>query len=84
MVSWVATGVLTLLTLGSAFFYEFACAVGEYEEDNHTCDASTYPLIGFVLLALGVVLARRTERNEPRWLGFAASFALFVVGWNYA
>jgi hypothetical protein len=82
--SWAAAGALTLLTLGSAMLYGFACAVGEYEENNHTCDASRYPLIGFGALMLGLGVARLTKRREPRWLGYAAAFVLFVVGWNYA
>jgi cell division protein FtsW (lipid II flippase) len=81
---WAAAGALTLLTLGSAMLYEFACAVGEYEENNHTCDAAIYPLIGFGVLMLGLATARLTNRKEPRWLGYAAALILFVVGWNYA
>jgi hypothetical protein len=77
---WAPVVLAALLDLGSAALLELGCAVGEYEEDNRTCDASTYPLIGLGALVLGVGVARLVNHPAPRWLGIAASVVLAFVG----
>jgi hypothetical protein len=77
---WGPVVLAAMFDLAVAALAELGCAVGEYEEDNRTCDASTYPLIGVGVVVLGVVLARVASHPAPRWLGVAAAFALGVVG----
>lgn len=77
---WGPVVFAAVFDLAVAALAELGCAVGEYEEDNQTCDASTYPLIGFGALVLGVVLARVVRHPAPRWIGVLAAFALGLVG----
>ena len=77
---WGPVALAAVFDLAVAALAELGCAVGEYEEDNRTCDASTYPLIGVGALAVGVVLARLVGHPAPRWLGVIAAFTLGLVG----
>jgi hypothetical protein len=72
--------IAALFDLAVAALAELGCAVGEYEEDNRACDASTYPLIGVGALVLGVVLALAVRHPAPRWVGVIAAFVLGWVG----
>jgi hypothetical protein len=82
--AWIAAALLALITLGTAGLYELGCAAGEYEEHNHTCDASSYPMTGFFLLVAGLVVGRLTHREWVRWFGFGCAFGLALAGWMYA
>lgn len=77
---WAPVVVAGVFDLAVAALAELGCAVGEYEEDNRTCDASTYPLIGVGALVLGVVLALAVRHPAPRWVGVTAAFVLGWVG----
>jgi hypothetical protein len=77
---WAPVVLAGVFDLGVAALSELGCAVGEYEEDNRSCDASTYPLIGLGALVLGVILARVVRHPAPRWIGVIAAFALALVG----
>jgi hypothetical protein len=77
---WGPVVLAAVFDLAVAALAELGCAVGEYEEDNRSCDASTYPLIGVGALVFGVVLARVVRHPAPRWLGIIAAFALGLVG----
>lgn len=79
---WVATGALLLLNAGMIALFDFACAVGEYEEDNPTCDTPMLAIAGVAAVAAGVVAGRLSGRRSVHWLGLAAALVLAVMAWD--
>jgi hypothetical protein len=74
-VLWCAVGIM-LPPLG--------CAVGEYEEDNPSCDTPVLQFAGLGVLVAGVVAARVLGRPAPQWLGIAVSLVLVLIGLDNA
>ena len=80
VVRWIATIVALVVCAIAAILPPFGCAVGEYEEDNPSCDTPTLQFVAFGVLIAGVILARLTRRPAFQWAGIAASVVLALVG----
>ena len=80
IVRWGATVLAGLWCAIGVMLPPFACAVGEYEEDNPTCDTPVLQIVGAGVLVAGVLAALVLKRPAPQWLGIAVSFVLVLVG----
>ena len=60
----------------------FACAVGEYEEDNPSCDFPVLSLAGLGVVAVGAVAGRVTRRPAVQWGAVVIAFVLASLGWD--
>ena len=84
VVRWVATAVAAVICAIATILPPLGCAVGEYEEDNRSCDTPTLQFAAFGVLAAGIIVARLTRRPEAQWVGIAISVVLALVGLNDA
>ncbi|MEA2492817.1 MAG: hypothetical protein QOJ29_728 [Thermoleophilaceae bacterium] len=80
VIRWVVTGLATLWAAVGIMLPPFGCAIGEYEENNPSCDTPTLQIIGLGVLVAGVVAARVTRRPAAQWLGIAISSVLVLIG----
>ena len=80
IVRWSATAVAALICAIGALLPPFGCAVGEYEENNPSCDTPTLQLAGFGVLFAGIALARLTRRPAFQWAGMAVAIVMVLVG----
>jgi energy-coupling factor transporter transmembrane protein EcfT len=80
IVRWIATAIAFLICAIGVLLPPFACAVGEYEEDNRSCDTPVLQIAAFGVLLAGVIVARVTGRAAPQWLGIGVAVVLVQVG----
>ena len=80
VVRWSATAVAALVCAIGVLLPPFGCAVGEYEENNKSCDTPALQIAGFGVLLAGIVVARLTRRPVFQWAGIAASIVMVLVG----
>ena len=79
-VRWIATALGALWCAIGVLLPPFACAVGEYEENNPSCDTPTLQIVACGVLVAGVAAAVVTRRPAPQWAGLAISAVLVLIG----
>jgi hypothetical protein len=77
---WAVTALAALWCAIGVLLPPFACAVGEYEADNPSCDTPVLQMAGAGVLVAGVVAALVLKRPAPQWLGIAVSAVLVLSG----
>ena len=80
VIRWTTTVLAGLWCAIGVVLPPFACAVGEYEEDNPSCDTPVLQMVGAGVLIAGVVAALVLKRPAPQWLGIAISAVLVLIG----
>ncbi|HEX6713255.1 MAG TPA: hypothetical protein VF066_07715 [Thermoleophilaceae bacterium] len=80
VIRWAATVLAGLWCAIGIVLPPFGCAVGEYEENNPSCDTPGLQIAGAGVLIAGVAAALLLKRPAPQWLGIAVSFVLVLIG----
>jgi hypothetical protein len=82
VIRWAVTVVAALWCAIGVLLPPFGCAVGEYEENNPSCDTPGLQIAGAGVLVAGVVAALVLERPAPQWIGIALSAVMVLIGLN--
>ncbi len=78
---------LNALIVAVLWIFVQLCGLGENRSElyNHRCGSALYtqlPLLGFVVLGVGLAAAKRIEKRWPAWAGLGLALVPGVAAWG--